>query len=226
MRMSESWQHKRIGFLCAKLGMTEEGKEALREELGVKSFTELAYHKARQVIASLEDRAVAAGKWTRRQPPPKQEETGFIKDGTRSTLTYYVIACAIHYCEFVPYHTDGGMLMDPDEVRAYVLRKFQEGRISTTPTRARNLIPTPILKHLYASWINPTCNKMLMDAGFRTEIKRMEFCYFDQLRQVEAQHLIDRFRFMYHEIEKQDAGTNYDTVPPELLHGRQQWQDN
>jgi hypothetical protein len=212
MRESEQWQHKLIHVLCGKLGMTNDHKEALRGELKVESFSDLPYHEARKLIKGLEERAVAAGVW---KPKPKKGKRGktispddWAAEGTIATLQFYVLACGIHYVEFVPYTADGGVLMQPEEVRAYVRRNFDLGRLEDE-LKVKNKIPATILKHMYGSWINAKCNQFLVEKGFRSNIARPHICFFWQLKHGEAQYLINRFREILANIEKQDAPIMY-----------------
>ncbi len=112
-------------------------------------------------------------------------------------IKFYTVALGLVYCPLAGLRFEDSLGKAIDES---VARKAFRSDFNN-----KHKLPSKLLRHLYAHWINPTCNKMLKEGGHKKYIKNESFLYYEQLSSEQAQYLLQRLVAMYQQVSRADV---------------------
>lgn len=112
------------------------------------------------------------------------------------SIRYYGCLLGLIYCDFsgIKFVSNGRNYIT-EEAREYCKTLFDN----------RMKLPESIMYLLYARWINPKCNELLIQGGFRKKILHPDKLYYEKLSKKEAKYLIMCL------VEIHDKATKKDT---------------
>lgn len=196
-RPIETYQVKNLHILKAKLRLDDEAyRMALAQfttpkGVAAEKTKDLTWEQAEMLVTKWREQAEHMGLTVNLYRGPSQK---VCSKNQIDAMRYYAIRCAITYAPLGVYDIGGGQILEGDELRAWMLRRW----------KAKTMIPQTLLRSMFETWINPKSNEFLIEAGHispaHADQVNRKYCYYDRLTSAAAMTLINRFRFIAQQL--------------------------
>jgi hypothetical protein len=164
-------------------------RDAITKELFGKWYNEL---NEKELLKAINE----CGRDYERQYP---ESTKALKTATTrqlQLLQFLALQCAFEYADWEnqEFAHDGAYFSGAD-LKSRIKKIFD----------AKKRVPQAIIRWLFQDYINPHCNKFLIEAGLKRDCKNMKAFNFNYLTSANAQALINRFSKISEELMKRNT---------------------